>query len=142
MLKVARVFGKVETNLTPMSFGSAFFVQGKVGVDHIDPLLQSVVADIASAGHMAAVCDYRQADMTMAAKRIVQAHESGGVTLDWPTALVVPHAQLQLWRDYAAMQGARGKLRRVFEEWEPARRWAEEQAALRAAQLRWFSRAR
>lgn len=142
MLKVARVFGKTSTVLEPTQFGSAFVVKGTVGVEQIDPLLSAVVNDIAAGGHMAAVCDYRQADMTIGASRIVQAHASGGIALDWPTALVVPREQQNLWQDYAAMQGQRGKLRRVFLEWEPARKWAEEQAALRAAQFRWFSRAR
>lgn len=89
---------------------------------------------------LVALCDYRGADMGATARRLVIAHKRTGVSATWPTALVVPQDQLEVWSQYAWLQGQHGNLKAVFTELEQAERWSRDMAALQAAQARFRSR--
>ena len=142
MKPILRSCGEVSSELIATGWGSRFTVRGSIAVDQLQPILGGVIADMQSLNTVAAVCDYREADMRIAARSILVAHQRAWQgAKDWPTALVVSPAHVETWRDYALLQGQRGNLRRVFTEEEPAQRWAREQAALREVHIRWLERA-
>jgi hypothetical protein len=56
---------------------------------------------------------------------------------DTPTAFVVAQSQLAMFRQYSQMHTARGTMKAAFTNVEEARRWAANQALVRATWARW-----
>jgi len=129
-------FNGLESRLDRAAWGATFHVAGNVSDTNVGPMIASVVADLAEAPPLVALCDYRGADMGATARRLVIAHKRTGVATTWPTALLVQADQAEVWRQYAWLQGQLGNLKAVFTEQEPAQRWARDMAALQAAQAR------
>lgn len=63
---------------------------------------------------------------------IVRGSAHGGLLT--PTALLVRADRLDDWRQYCWLMAQAGVMRQVFTDYGRARAWAEDQAALRAAQ--------
>lgn len=115
-----------------------FSVSGEIDAACAASLLQTVAADAAHAP-LAAVCDYRAANLALSPSQLLGVHARFGDRLVWPTALVVRSDCLGFWERYAEMQGRRGRLRNVFVRMEDAKNWAAEMAAIQEAQARWMA---
>lgn len=136
----ARLFDGLQSRLGRAAWGAYFRADGFVTERNATEMIAAVVTDLAAAPPLVALCDYRGADMGATARRMVIAHKRSGVDAIWPTALVVHPDQLEVWRQYAWLQGRMGNLKAVFTEVAAAERWARDMAALQAAQARFRSR--
>ena len=141
MRSVVRRFPGLVSRLERTDWGSRFSVAGDVNQKTVGGLMASVIGDMAQAPPLAALCDYRGADVCVAARNFVAASRKAGAPATWPTALLVRPEHLSVWRDYAWLQGQSGNLKGVFTHAEEAERWAAEMAAIRAAQARHLRRA-
>lgn len=120
-----------------VSWGSVLVAQGELAGSALGQLLGEVQRRSERHNHLAGLCDYRNARLSLDPRRLLMCARAVAPTgLEWPTALVVPVQDLTLWREYAHMQGMRGKLRGVFTDYEAARAWSVEHAGLRLAQFR------
>lgn len=135
-----KTIGAVTYGVDEAEWGSLLRVRGDLGPDAADAMLADVMSVLRDSGPPAAVCDYREADVCIGARRILRAQRQSGVQASWATALVVAPAHLEVWRQYAHLQNASGSLRGVFLCYEDGLRWAKRQAALKAAQLNWIER--
>lgn len=131
-----RVFDKLRSRLWGASWGAHFQAEGLVSSTNVGEMISAVVSDLAQAPPLVALCDYRGADMGATARRLVSAHKKTGTAAAWPTALVVPRDQIEVWNQYAYLQGQLGNLKAVFTEVEQAQAWSRDMAALQAAQAR------
>lgn len=85
---------------------------------------------------LAHVVSYEGARVDLSAEdlfRSVMLAEPG----DTPTAFVVSPSQLAMFRKYSQMHADRGTLKAAFTNFEAARRWAANQALVRATWARW-----
>lgn len=135
-----RVFDGLRSQLDPAAWGARFSVVGAVSGSNVKRMIAAVVSDLAQVRPLVALCDYRGADMGATARGLVQAHKSTGIAAAWPTALVVPADQLEVWSQYALLQGQQGNLKAVFTTMDKAEQWSRDMAALQAAQARFRSR--
>lgn len=142
MWSVMRSFAGAKSRIETAPFGARFTVGGVVGKDTVGQLIGAVVTDLAVRPPLVALCDYSRADMGVAARSMLVAHRKAGVPASWPAAMIVPPEQLQLWRDYAWLQGQSGNLRGIFTRAEDAEKWCAEMAAIRASEARYLQRVR
>lgn len=140
MAQRTRVFDGLQSRLCSAAWGARFRADGRVSDTNVGQMIAAVVSDLAEAPPLVALCDYRGADMGATARRLVVAHKRSGVDAIWPTAIVVQRDQLEVWNQYAWLQGRMGNLKAIFTEVEPAERWARDIAAIQAAQARFRSR--
>ena len=136
----SRAFEGLRSQLEPAAWGARFNVDGRVTSGNVCRMISDVVADLAQARPLVALCDYRAVDMGATARGLVLAHRRSGVAAMSPTALVVQRDQLEVWDRYAYLQGQIGNLKAVFTDVEQAERWSSDMAAIQAAQARFRTR--
>lgn len=135
-------FDGAESRLEQASFGARFSVRGVVDGSNVCGVIGRVVRDLSPVRPLVALCDYSRADMGVAARSILAAHRKPGLAAGWPAAIVVQADHLEIWRDYAWLQGQSGGLRGIFTSLEAAEKWAAEIAALRESEDRLLKRGR
>jgi hypothetical protein len=137
-----QTFDTAQTEIAQEEWGSRCVFDGQVTRDTIAPVFGWTMEELAARSPLVTLADFRSADATIAARLAVQAYRRSGHRAVWPTALVVPEAQAELWRLYADLQARGGVWHKVFTSLEEGERWAADMAALRAAQARFLKRAR
>ena len=136
MAQKKRVFDGLESRLCRATWGARFQAEGRVSNDNAGQMIAAVLDDLSKAPPLVVLCDYRGADMGATARRLVIAHKRSNVAATWPTAIVVQRDQLEVWNQYAWLQGLCGNLKAIFTEPDAAERWSRDMAALQAAQAR------
>lgn len=141
-IEIAHSFAGVTTKISADQGIASIHIDGLVTDKSSSELLGACHVDLDLLRPAAMVAAYDSAQMGVTAHTLLSSARRAmpdGSLLRIPTALVVNPDDLEMWRTYCYLQGMFGIMRAAFTDHNAARAWAADQAALRAAQLRYLA---